>query len=158
MNIQYCICTGVSDLQLLIRKSFLIEKAVFGNKTLDQHFGANFKKPVFWWILLQISCFYLAFCHSKMLKMTSWTSVWHAQHPNAGQNIQQLILNIFYSVFVHIAPLQIQYCMFTSYPMLWWFLVFKWKTNHLILFASFANLINWKIFSNSIEGFFLRTF
>ena len=59
------------------------------NKTVDQRFGANLKKYVFCKNLLQISCFSLAFC-IKMLKMTILTSVWSAQHPNAGQNIQQM--------------------------------------------------------------------
>ena len=34
-------------------------------------------------------CF-LSFFAWKMLKMTISTSVWHAEHPNAGQNILQL--------------------------------------------------------------------
>ena len=43
-------------------------------KTVDQSFGASLKKPVF--------------CRN-LLKMTILTSVWNAQHPNAGRNIQQ---------------------------------------------------------------------
>ena len=41
------------------------------------------------WILLGtwISCFFRFFA-AKTLKMTISTSVWSAQHPNAGQNIQ----------------------------------------------------------------------
>ena len=40
----------------------------------------------------KFSCKFLAFFHFlplKTLKMTMLTSVWSAQHPNAGQNIQQ---------------------------------------------------------------------
>ena len=33
------------------------------------------------------------FYSQKTLKMTISTSVWHAHHPNAGQNIQQRNLN-----------------------------------------------------------------
>ena len=66
------------------------KEAVFwGNKTLNQRFGANFKIPVFWRILLQIS-YLFCFLPLKTLKMTILTSVWHAQHPNTGWNIQQL--------------------------------------------------------------------
>ena len=45
-------------------------------------------KTCFFRILLQISCFF-GVLQLKMLKMTISTSVWHAQQPNAGQNIQQ---------------------------------------------------------------------
>ena len=52
---------------------FLEKKAhIFGNKTVDQHSGANLKKLIF-----------VKFC------------VWSAQHPNAGQNIQQLWYGVF---------------------------------------------------------------
>ena len=34
----------------------------FGNKTVDQRFGANLKKHVFCKLLLQISCFLKLFC------------------------------------------------------------------------------------------------
>ena len=65
---------------------FLEEKAhFFGNKTVDQRSGANLKKRVFCENLLQISYFFA----EKMLKMTISTSVSGAQHPKAGQNIQQ---------------------------------------------------------------------
>ena len=63
----------------------------FGNKTVEQRFGAILKMHVFWKILMQISCFFLAVCLAqKTLKMTISASVWSAQHPNAGQNIQQI--------------------------------------------------------------------
>ena len=65
---------------------FLEKKANFwGNKTVDQRSGANLTKRVLGKILLQISCFFA----QKTLKMTISTSVWSAQHPNAGPNIQQ---------------------------------------------------------------------
>ena len=63
-------------------------KTFFENKTVDQHFGANLKKRVF----AKFCCKFLAFLRffaQKMLKMTISTSVWSAQHPNAGQNLQQ---------------------------------------------------------------------
>ena len=37
----------------------------FGNKTVDQRFGANLKKRVFCKILLQISCFFQLFSTKK---------------------------------------------------------------------------------------------
>ena len=58
----------------------------FGSKTVDQRSGANAKKPVFCWNLLQVSCFFRFFAQ-KTLKMTISTSVWRAQHLNAGRNI-----------------------------------------------------------------------
>ena len=64
------------------------KKATFGNKAVNQHFGANLKKVFFAKICGKFLAF-LAFCR-KMLKMTISTSVRSAQHPNAGQNIQQL--------------------------------------------------------------------
>ena len=60
-----------------------------GIKTVDQRFSANSKKHVF----AKFSCKFLAFysfLQLKMMKITISTSVWGAQHPNAGQNIQQL--------------------------------------------------------------------
>ena len=63
----------------------------FGNKTVDQRSGANLKKPVFCKNLLQISCFF-SFFAAKTLKMTISTSVWIAQHPSAGQNMQHLLI------------------------------------------------------------------
>ena len=38
------------------------KSSFFGNKKVDQHSGANFKKPVFCRNLLQISCFLKLFC------------------------------------------------------------------------------------------------
>ena len=64
-----------------------------GNKTVDQRSGANLKKHVFCKNLLHISCF-LGFFAAKMLKMTISTSVWSAQHPKAGRNIQHLVLHL----------------------------------------------------------------
>ena len=37
----------------------------FGNKTVDQRSGANLKKSVFCKNLLQIFCFFLAFCRKN---------------------------------------------------------------------------------------------
>ena len=81
----------LSNSQLITGKSrFLEKKAIFfGNKTVDQRFGANLKKCVFCKNLQQISCFFLAFLQKKRWKWLS-TSVWSAQYPNAGQNIQHL--------------------------------------------------------------------
>ena len=39
-------------------------------------------------LLLQISSFF-SFLQLKTLKTTISNCVWHAQHPNAGQNVQQ---------------------------------------------------------------------
>ena len=50
------------------------------------------KKTCFFYkILLQISCFF-CFLPLKTLKITISTSVWSAQHLNAGQNIQHTFL------------------------------------------------------------------
>ena len=52
--------------------------------------------------MLQISCFFRFFA-KKTLKMAISTSVWSAQHPNAGRNIQQLVLSLgdlYVTVFV----------------------------------------------------------
>ena len=69
------------------------EKAVFfGNKTLDQRFGANLKKKFFLLNFAANLLFFIMFFQllaQKMLKMTISTSVWGVQHPNAGRNIQQ---------------------------------------------------------------------
>ena len=54
--------------------------------SVDQRSGANLKKHVFCKMLLQISGFF-SFSAQKTLKITILTSVWTAQHPNAGQNI-----------------------------------------------------------------------
>ena len=51
--------------------------------------GANSKKSCFF---AKICCKFLAFLiffAEKMLKMTISTSIWGAQHPNSGRNIQQ---------------------------------------------------------------------
>ena len=60
----------------------------FSLKTsVDQRFGEMQKKLFFAEFCCKILAF-LRFFAAKMLKMTILTSVWHAQHPNAGQNIQ----------------------------------------------------------------------
>ena len=77
-----------------MQKIYLISnmaKQFFGNKTVDQHFGANPQKRVLCKILLQISWFFFSFLPLKTLKMTISTSIWSAQHPNAGRNIQQMM-------------------------------------------------------------------
>ena len=61
-----------------------------GNQTLDQRPGANFQKPVFAEICCKLLAFF-SFFAVNTLKMTVKTSVWSAQHPNAGRNIQQTI-------------------------------------------------------------------
>ena len=61
-------------------------------KTLDQYLGANSKNPFFAQFYYKFATF-LGFFSSltqKMLKITILTSVWGAQHPNVGQNIQQM--------------------------------------------------------------------
>ena len=49
-----------SDSQLFIGKNMFLEKKAhfFGNKTVDQRFGANLKNMFFAKIFLQISCFF----------------------------------------------------------------------------------------------------
>ena len=66
----------------------------FGNKTLNQRYGAMSKKLGFFAKFcskfLTFLCF-SSFSAQKMLKMTILTSVWRAQQPNlpnAGLNIQ----------------------------------------------------------------------
>ena len=69
--------------------SFVREKAVFwGNKTLDQHFGANLKNLFFAKFCYEFVTFLHYYKKQKNLKKTISTSVWVAQHPNACQNIQ----------------------------------------------------------------------
>ena len=58
----------------------------FGNKTVYQRSGANLKNVFFAKICCQFLVF-LAFCRKK-LKMIILTSIWSAQHPNAGPNLQ----------------------------------------------------------------------
>ena len=54
----------VSDSQLFVDKTMFLEKKAhfFGSKTVDQRSGANAKKTVFCWNLLQIFCFFYVFC------------------------------------------------------------------------------------------------
>ena len=56
-------------------------------------FRCKLKKTVFCKNLLQISSFFRVFAQ-KTLIMTLSTSVWSAQHPNAGQNIHQILLEM----------------------------------------------------------------
>ena len=53
-------------------------------------FWCKLKKPCF---LLKFSANFLLFCR-KTLKMTISTSIWGAQHPNAGRNLQQVCLQL----------------------------------------------------------------
>ena len=81
------------------RCSFLLWRlffGFFGNKTVNQHFGANLKKRVFCKILLQISCFLKLFS-TKNAENDYFDQIWSAQHPNAGQNIQQTSHRNFHS-------------------------------------------------------------
>ena len=67
---------------------FLEKSSFFGNKTVNQRFGANLKKCVICKNLGPKSCCkflaYFSFFAEKILKMTISTSVWSAQHRNAG--------------------------------------------------------------------------
>ena len=63
----------------------------FGSKTADQRFGEMQKKPVF---CCKIFAF-LRFFAQKTLKMSILTSIWSAQHPNAGRNIQHSCVSCF---------------------------------------------------------------
>ena len=61
------------------------------NKKLDQHFGANLKNL----FLLNFATNLLLFAFFQLFNTKNTeneivTSVWGAQHPNTGQNIQQL--------------------------------------------------------------------
>ena len=58
--------------------------------------------------MLQISCFFRFFAAfaAKTLKMTISTSIWSAQHPNAGQNIQQGVIWRAQVQLVGIVPLK----------------------------------------------------
>ena len=64
-----------------------------GIKTLNQHFGANLKKK-----FDKFCCKFVAFLHFfsfstwKTLEIKILTSVWNAQHPNAGRNTQQVTI------------------------------------------------------------------
>ena len=55
-----------------------------GNKTVDQHSGANLKNVFFCKNLLQFSCFFSSFAEKNA------ENDYFDQHPNAGRNIQQL--------------------------------------------------------------------
>ena len=62
---------------------------MFGNKTVDQRLGANSKKLFLLPKFAANFLLFLAFLQKKTLKMDNSTSVWGAQHPNAGRNIKQ---------------------------------------------------------------------
>ena len=69
----------------------------------DQRFGANLKNC----FLLNFAPNLLLFLHffsflaQKMLKLTISTSVWGAKHPNTGQNIQHMELQILNSMYIN---------------------------------------------------------
>ena len=75
------------NLSLTIRK-----KAVFWELNLRPAFWCKLKSPAFWqdfganFLLFM----FFNFWAQKTLKTHISTSVWHGQHPNAGQNIQQI--------------------------------------------------------------------
>ena len=77
----------ISVLMILILYKRKLVKV--GNKTLNQHFGANLKNRLFAKFCIKFVPFYVfqLFC-IKMLKMTISTKVWGAQNPNACWNIQ----------------------------------------------------------------------
>ena len=56
-----------------------------GNKTFNQHFGANFKKLFFAKFCNKFVTFlhFFYFIAEKTLKIKISTSVWGVQHPNA---------------------------------------------------------------------------
>ena len=59
-------------------------------KTFGQRFGANLIKRFLAEFCIKCQFFtFFSFLAQKILKITIMTSVWGAQHPNAGQNIQQ---------------------------------------------------------------------
>ena len=61
-----------------------------------------------------MSCFFFpvsAFC-TKTLKRHFWTRVWSAQHPNAGQNIQQLLLQFLARIPLSLSFLCFICCLF----------------------------------------------
>ena len=64
----------------------------------------------FCWNLLQIYCFFRFFA-AKMLKITIFTSVWCAQHPNACRNIQQMTI-----VISHFSDIWIETTLFLVIP------------------------------------------
>ena len=87
----FLICTKILVKCFIPRKiKFSLLKTFFwGNKTVDQHFGANLKtfgKILQPFLLLSISSF-LAW---KFFKLNIYTRIWSVQHPIAGWNIQQL--------------------------------------------------------------------
>ena len=71
-----CLTKNHCDLQHFTCENVFLEKKVnfFGNKTVNQRSGANFK-----------TCVFLKKKRVKTLKMTILTNVWSAQHLNAGQ-------------------------------------------------------------------------
>ena len=75
---------------------YLWKKVFSGNKTFNQRLCANSKRT-FLFKFLAFSCF---FSFLKNLKKQISTSVWSAQHPNPGQNIQHFSQNTLIHNFV----------------------------------------------------------
>ena len=98
--------TKSCDLQLFIGENvFLEKKAIFlGIKQSTSALVQTLKKRGFYKNLLQISCFFFSFFAEKTLKMTISTSIWGAQHLNAGLNIQHLATTCFTELQASRAP------------------------------------------------------
>ena len=60
-------------------------------KLVNQQLGANSKSPFFakFYCKFATLLHFFSFIALRALKMTISTSVWGAQHPNSGRNIQQ---------------------------------------------------------------------
>ena len=69
------------------------KKLLFGNKTFDERFGAKKIRFLLSFTPKRLLFTFFSFLAQKTLKMKISTSMWGAQHPNAGQNIQQIILH-----------------------------------------------------------------
>ena len=73
-------------------KVWLYKNLFCGNITLDQHFFANLKKLLFAKLWTNFLLFlFLSFLAQNMFNKPFSNGIWSAQHPNAGQNIQQAI-------------------------------------------------------------------
>ena len=74
-------------------KNVFLEKKniIFGNKTVDQRSGANLKKCVFAQICCKFLAFLKLFC-SKNNKNNFLDQRLSEQHPNTGQNMQQICM------------------------------------------------------------------
>ena len=75
-----------------------------GNKTHYQHFCFFAKICTKFVTFLR----FFSFVAQKMLKIKILTSVWGAQHPNAGLNIQQgpVVTNLIHLFVIHFEPLR----------------------------------------------------